>query len=314
MEKNINAQNAERYAKMTDAELSKKLGSYQKQARIWILVGLAGAIGGMVSYFAVQNTALKAVLTAVLFFGGVGCAVFLGGGAQKKIKQLMQSEMGDFFKAEFTKAFGEEAHNAKMNIDEKLMKKLSLFEGQWEECETESFHEGEYRKVRFSAANVRLNHVYERGNVRESLETCRQMVFKGLVIRCETRPFAVLPVCANARTEESKGGILTGDGALDRCYVFTSDSEGSVHMLATPRFSEMIQDFLKEVEGNLIGFLFEDDTLTLAIETDYGFASVASSVDLRDIEAVRRSYIKSLSEMKGTLDILFKNNEMFSCE
>ena len=32
---------------MTDAELSKKLGSYQKQARIWILVGLAGAIGGM---------------------------------------------------------------------------------------------------------------------------------------------------------------------------------------------------------------------------------------------------------------------------
>ena len=103
--KNINAQNAERYAKMTDAELSKKLGNYQKQARIWILVGLAGAIGGTVSYFAVQNTALKAVLTAVLFFGGVGCAVFLGGGAQKKIKQLMQSEMGDFFKAEFTKPF-----------------------------------------------------------------------------------------------------------------------------------------------------------------------------------------------------------------
>ena len=94
--KNINAQNAERYAKMTDAELSKKLGNYQKQARIWILVGLAGAIGGTVSYFAVQNTALKAVLTAVLFFGG---------GAQKKIKQLMQSEMGDFFKAEFTKPF-----------------------------------------------------------------------------------------------------------------------------------------------------------------------------------------------------------------
>ena len=70
----------------------------------------------------------------------------------------MQSEMGDFFKVEFTKAFGEEAHNAKMNIDEKLMKKLSLFEGQWEECETESFHEGEYKKVRFSAANVRLKH------------------------------------------------------------------------------------------------------------------------------------------------------------
>ncbi len=69
---------------MTDAELSKKLGNYQKQARIWILVGLAGAIGGTVSYFAVQNTALKAVLTAVLFFGGVGWPYFWAAARKKR--------------------------------------------------------------------------------------------------------------------------------------------------------------------------------------------------------------------------------------
>lgn len=49
--------------KLSDAELSKKLGHYQKMSRIWILVGLFGALSGAVSYFAVQDTALKAILT-----------------------------------------------------------------------------------------------------------------------------------------------------------------------------------------------------------------------------------------------------------
>ena len=70
--------------KLSDAELSKKLGHYQKMSRVWILVGLFGALSGTVSYFAVQDTALKAILTGVLFFGGVCCAVFLGGSAQKE--------------------------------------------------------------------------------------------------------------------------------------------------------------------------------------------------------------------------------------
>ena len=33
--------------KLSDAELSKKLGHYQKMSRIWILVGLFGALSGM---------------------------------------------------------------------------------------------------------------------------------------------------------------------------------------------------------------------------------------------------------------------------
>ena len=43
--------------KLSDAELSKKLGHYQKMSRVWILVGLFGALSGTVSYFAVQDTA-----------------------------------------------------------------------------------------------------------------------------------------------------------------------------------------------------------------------------------------------------------------
>lgn len=83
--------------KLSDAELSKKLGHYQKMSRIWILVGLFGALSGTVSYFAVQDTALKAILTGVLFFGGICCAVFLGGSAQKKLQALIQGAVWRLF-------------------------------------------------------------------------------------------------------------------------------------------------------------------------------------------------------------------------
>ena len=96
--------------KLSDAELSKKLGHYQKMSRVWILVGLFGALSGTVSYFAVQDTALKAILTGVLFFGGVCCAVFLGGSAQKKLQALIQEQFGDFFRTEWEKAFGPDMH------------------------------------------------------------------------------------------------------------------------------------------------------------------------------------------------------------
>ncbi len=74
--------------RMSDAELSKKLGHYQRLARVWMYAGLFGVLGGVVSFFAVQDALLKAILVAVLFFGGICCVIFLSGGAQKKLKVL----------------------------------------------------------------------------------------------------------------------------------------------------------------------------------------------------------------------------------
>ena len=45
--------NDRHYEKMSEAELSKKLGQYQKQARIWTIIGLVGVLGGVISFFAV---------------------------------------------------------------------------------------------------------------------------------------------------------------------------------------------------------------------------------------------------------------------
>ena len=38
------------YGKMSEAELSKKLGQYQKQARIWTIIGLIGVLGGVIGF------------------------------------------------------------------------------------------------------------------------------------------------------------------------------------------------------------------------------------------------------------------------
>lgn len=59
--------NDRHYEKMSEAELSKKLGQYQKQARIWTIIGLVGVLGGVISFFSVDDMALKSILTAVLF-------------------------------------------------------------------------------------------------------------------------------------------------------------------------------------------------------------------------------------------------------
>lgn len=276
-----------------DAELSRQLGRYQKQARTWLRVGLIGIAGGVISFFAVHDAALKALFVTVLFFGGICCVLFLSSGAQKKIKSLMQEQMGMFFKAELEKAFGPDLHTPEMQIDQPLMKKLCLLEGQWEECEIENFHEGDYRGIHFSAANVRLNHVYERGNVRDGLGTWRDMVFKGLILRSRTSNTAPSPISVNMRTENNPHGVVMGNEALDQS------------------FWDMINAFEQSVEGRILGFRWEDSIFTLALETDYGFASVASDVDLRDLDAVRGSYIASLQEMGRTLDLLLKNTALF---
>lgn len=60
----------------------------------------------------------------------------------------------------------------------------------------------------------------------------------------------------------------------------------------------------RSVEGQLLSLCWRENTFSLALETDYAFAAVAGSVDLRELDAVRRSYVRSLQEMCCVLDQL----------
>lgn len=142
MDKKRSAFAAPDAGRMTDAELSKRLGGLQRLSAAWLLVGLAGAVSGTVCFFTVQAALLRAILVTVLFFGGVCCAVVFGGGGQKKLKALMHEQLGDFFRSEWEKTFGPDIHTPEMRIDEPFVKALHLLDGEWETCSVENFHEG----------------------------------------------------------------------------------------------------------------------------------------------------------------------------
>lgn len=161
-------------------------------------------------------------------------------------------------------------------------------------------------------ANVRLNHVYERGAPQDGLETCRDMVFKGIVLRLEMRTIAAENVLVSARTEDSPRGIATGSKEFDRCFCVTAEHEQYAKSVLTPQLTERILEFCRGIDGQLLGFCLSGSTLSMAVETDYAFAGVASSVDLRDLDALRRSYVSSLHEMEGIVDLLTENSELFA--
>ena len=298
--------------KLSDAALSAQLGRYQRQARTSLRVGLLSIAGGLIAAVAMQNTALKAVIVAVLFGGGLCCVLFLSSSAQKKLKLLMQEQLGDFFRAELEQSFGPQLHTPEMQIDRTFLKTLHLLDGQWEECEVEHFHEGSYHGRHFAAANVHLYQVYEQGHGQGSLGTSRDMVFKGLVLRCETCSPVPSAIRATARTKSSPRGVMTGDELFDRCFCVTAEREQDACALLTSQFTAWLSELAQRVEGRLSAFCWKGQVFSLAIETDYGFACPASGVDARDLDAVRRSYRNSLGAMEETLDLLLQYAPVFA--
>ena len=103
-------------------------------------------------------------------------------------------------------------------------------------------------------------------------------------------------------------------GKLNKYKADLSDlqTEQDALSLLAPQFMELMNEFRQRVEGQLLGFRWEGRVLSLAVETDYGFAAVASNVDLRDLDALHRSYCASLHAMEETLDLLLKNTALFA--
>lgn len=259
--------------KMSDEVLSKQLGRCQDTVSFWILASIVGAVVGTVLLFAMESK-LPATAVYLVCFGG---AFIFGGGAQKKQKQLMQEQLGDFFAAEQEQAFGPELHTEVMRIDEAFLREAELSDVQWEKCSVESFREGLYRGIRFSAANTILYHVTRSEAGQEGVKIHEEPVFQGVVLRCETRCDAV--------------------------------DAGQ-----TPEFRERIRELEALIGGKVAGLQWQGNVLSLALETRYRFAVVPDSVDLRDLAEVRRQYIATLEGMKQILTLLFKDTALFAAQ
>ena len=80
--------------KLTDAQLSKKLGSCQKAESIGMLLGILCVVSGCILMFVKRDI----ILICVLVFVGVALFLLVAKPAQMKKKALLQQQLGGYFR------------------------------------------------------------------------------------------------------------------------------------------------------------------------------------------------------------------------
>ena len=303
MRKKRNDPDAPGTHRMTDAELSKKLGSYQKAESIGILLGVLLVIAGCISMFIRRDP----LLVCALAFPGVALFLLVAKPAQNKKKALMQQQLGGFFRAELTKAFGPEPEPATLPIDWAYMKAAKLSSVDFTECTITDFHEGEHKGLRFSAANVELRRTVEQksGPDNDNWMTRTETLFRGIVVRCKGICDPALDIALNDRFQERKKDDITTPAAFRKHFAaHTADGrEADDHI--TPQLRDLVQKLeASSTHARLCGLILRDGDLTLALNTRYVFAGVPEELDLRDIDGIRKWFTASLTGMGNFLDLI----------
>ena len=303
MRKKRNNLDAPGTQRMTDAELSKKLGSYQKAESIGILLGVILVIAGCISMF-IQRDPL---LVCALAFPGVALFLLVAKPAQNQKKALMQQQLGGFFRTELTKAFGPEPEPATLPIDWAYMKAAKLSAVDFTECTITDFHEGEHKGLRFSAANVELRRTVEEksGPNNDNWMTRTETLFRGIVVRCKGICDPALDIALNDMFQERKKDDITTPAAFRKHFAaHTADGrEADDHI--TPQLRDLVQKLeASSTHARLCGLILRDGDLTLALNTRYVFAGVPEELDLRDIDGIRKWFTASLTGMGNFLDLI----------
>lgn len=289
--------------RMTDAELSKKLGSYQRTESISISLGVLLVIAGCISMFIQHDP----ILVCALAFPGVALFLLVAKPAQTKKKALMQQQLGSFFRTELTKAFGPEPEPATLPIDRAYLAATKLSAVDFTECTVTDFHEGEYKGLRFSAANVELRRTVEEksGPDNDNWMTRTETLFRGIVVRCKGICDPALDMTVNDMFQERKKDDIT-DSVLFRKHFSAHRSDGKA---ADDQVTQQLRELVQKLEASsnsskLCGLILRDGDLTLALNTRYVFAGVPEWLDLRDIDGIRKWFTASLTGMGNLLDLI----------
>ena len=288
---------------MSDAELSKKLGSYQKTESIGILLGVLLVIAGCVSMFIQRNV----ILVCALVFPGVALFLLVAKPAQNRKKALLQQQLGGYFHEELTRAFGPEPEAPELPIDWAYLQAAKLSTVSFTECTVEDFHEGEHKGLRFSAANVELRRTVEEksGPDNDNWMTRTETLFRGIVVRCKDICSPTLDIALNDMFQERKKDDIT-DPAAFRKYFAAHKADGrEADDQVTPQLRDLVQKLeTSSHSSKLCGLILRDGDLTLALNTRYVFAGVPEELDLRDIDGIRKWFVASLKGMGQLLDLL----------
>ena len=288
---------------MSDAELSKKLGSYQKTESIGILLGVLLVIAGCVSMFIQRNV----ILVCALVFPGVALFLLVAKPAQNKKKALLQQQLGGYFHEELTRAFGPEPEAPELPIDWAYLQAAKLSTISFTECTVTDFHEGEHKGLRFSAANVELRRTVEEksGPDNDNWMTRTETLFRGIVVRCKDICLPALDIALNDMFQERKKDDITDPAAFRKYFAAHRLDGREADDQVTPQLRDLVQK-LEASSGSakLCGLILRDGDLTLALNTRYVFAGVPEELDLRDIDGIRKWFTASLTGMGNLLDLI----------
>ena len=293
----------EQTEKLTDAQLSQRLGSYQKTESIGILLGVILVIAACVSMF-IQRDPL---LVCALAFPGVALFLLVAKPAQTKKKALLQQQLGGYFRAELTRMFGVEPAAPALPIDRAYMKATKLSAVDFTECTVTDFHEGEHKGLRFSAANVELRRTVEEksGPDNDNWMTRTETLFRGIVVRCKDICDPALDIALNDMFQERKKDDITDPAAFRKHFAAHTADGREADDQVTPQLRDLVQKLeASSASAKLCGLVLRGGDLTLALNTRYVFADVPDELDLRDIDGIRKWYTASLTGMERLLTLL----------
>ena len=289
--------------RMTDAELSKQLGSYQRAESIGMLLGVLLVIAGCIMMFVYRNIAV----ICILVFAGVALFLLVAKPAQTKKKALMQQQLGSFFRTELTKAFGPEPEPATLPIDRAYLKATKLSAVDFTECTVTDFHEGEHKGLRFSAANVELRRTVEEksGPDNDNWMTRTETLFRGIVVRCKDICDPTLDIALNDTFQERKKDDITDPAAFRKHFAAHTADGREADDQVTPQLRDLVQKLeASSRTSKLCGLILHNGEMTLALNTRYVFAGVPEWLDLRDIDGIRKWFTASLTGMGNLLDLI----------
>ena len=289
--------------KLTDAQLSKKLGSCQKAESIGMLLGILCVVSGCILMFVKRDI----ILICVLVFVGVALFLLVAKPAQTKKKALLQQQLGGYFRAELTKAFGPEPEPATLPIDWAYLASAKLTAVPWTECSIYAFHEGECAGLRFSAANVELRRTVEEksGPDNDNWMTRTETLFRGIVVRCKDICDPALDIALNDMFRERKKDDITDPAAFRKHFAGHTADGREADDQVTPQLRDLVQKLeASSASAKLCGLVLRGGDLTLALNTRYVFADVPDELDLRDIDGIRKWYTASLTGMERLLTLL----------
>ena len=289
--------------KLTDAELSKKLGGYQRTESIGMLLGILCVVSGCILMFVKRDI----ILICVLVFVGVALFLLVAKPAQTKKKALLQQQLGGYFRAELTRMFGVEPAAPALPIDWAYLKAAKLSAVDFTECTVTDFHEGEHKGLRFSAANVELRRTVEEksGPDNDNWMTRTETLFRGIVVRCKDICDPTLDIALNDMFRERKKDDITDPAAFRKHFAAHTADGREADDQVTPQLRDLVQKLeASSASAKLCGLVLRGGDLTLALNTRYVFADVPDELDLRDIDGIRKWYTASLTGMERLLTLL----------